>query len=91
MRPELARHVRRQLDRVTGAPMLLHPEGALELSESADAIVQLCDGTRTAEDIVTALAAEFDVPPAAIRADVDELLAALAARGLLNPAEPSTP
>ncbi len=64
--------------------MLLHPEGAVELSESADAILALCDGARGVEEIIAALAAEFDAPEATLRADVESLLAALAGRGLLK-------
>lgn len=81
--PKLAPHVRRQIDRVTGGAMLLHPEGAVELSESADAIVQLCDGTRSVDGIAAALAAEFSADPAKLRSDVEICLAQLAARGLL--------
>lgn len=83
MRPRLAPHVRRQVDRVTGGALLLHPEGAVELSESANAIVALCDGTRTVEEITTALAEEFEAPVEALRGDVAACLAELAARGLL--------
>jgi pyrroloquinoline quinone biosynthesis protein D len=82
-KPRLAPHVRRQSDRVTGGAMLLHPEGAVELSETADAIVQLCDGVRSNEEIVAALAAEFDIEPDALRADVDACLDGLVARSLI--------
>lgn len=64
--------------------MLLHPEGAVELSETADAIVQLCDGTRTVGEILTVLADEYDVAPEALRADVVDCLDALLARGVLS-------
>lgn len=87
MRPQLAPHVRHQTDRVTGAALLLHPEGAVELSESADAIVRLCDGTRTIEQIAAALAEEFDATPAALLPDVTSCLAALTQRGLLTSIE----
>ncbi len=63
--------------------MLLHPEGAVELSETADAIVQLCDGARTGEEIIAVLAAEYEVEPEVLRADVDSCLDALMARGLI--------
>lgn len=81
--PRLVAHARRQLDRLTGAPLLLHPEGAVELSETADAIVQLCDGTRTAEEIAATLAAEYDAAPDALHADVQACIAGLTGRGLL--------
>jgi len=82
--PRLAAHARRQLDRLTGAPLLLHPEGAVELSETADAIVQLCDGARTTEEIAAALAAEYDAAPDALHADVQACIAELTGRGLLT-------
>jgi len=82
-KPRLAPHVRRQADRVTGGAMLLHPEGAVELSETADAIVQLCDGERSGAEIAAALAAEFEVDPEALRADVDACIDALIGKGLL--------
>ena len=81
-KPRLAPHVRRQSDRVTGGAMLLHPEGAVELSGTADAIVKLCDGARTSEEIVAALAAEYEVDPEVLRADVASCLDALVSRGL---------
>ena len=81
--PRLAPHVRRQADRVTGGAMLLHPEGAVELSETADAIVQFCDGARTTEEIVAALAAEFEIEPEVLRADVNACIDSLVERGLL--------
>lgn len=81
--PRLAAHTRHQIDRLTGAPMLLHPEGAVELSETADAIVQLCDGTRTVEAITMMLAAEYDAAPDALQSDVLACIAGLIDRGLL--------
>ncbi len=81
--PKLAPHVRRQVDRVTGLPMLLHPEGAVELSESADEIVRLCDGARTVEEIAAALALEYAATLADLRADVEACVAELRARDLL--------
>jgi pyrroloquinoline quinone biosynthesis protein D len=82
-KPRLAPHVRRQADRVTGGVMLLHPEGAVELSETADAIVQLCDGARTTAEIVAALATEFEIDPEELRGDVLECLDGLISRSLV--------
>lgn len=64
--------------------MLLHPEGAVELSETADAIVQLCDGARPVEGIVAALAAEFEVDPGLLRDDVYACIDGLIERGLIE-------
>lgn len=45
---------------------------------------ELCDGTRSVSAILAALCAEYDAPPAAIEADVLELLADLAREHLIN-------
>ncbi len=60
MSVRLAGHSRLQRDRVTGVMMLLYPEGAIELSESAEAVVRLCDGSRSVGEIVFALGEEFE-------------------------------
>ena len=65
--------------------MLLHPEGAVELSETADAIVRLCDGSRTRAELVAELAAEYDVETEVLETDVNACLESLAARGLIVP------
>jgi len=46
-------------------------------------IWSLCDGHRTEEEIVAALAAEFDAEPEELRADVAEFVADLRGRGWL--------
>jgi pyrroloquinoline quinone biosynthesis protein D len=71
--PRFARGVRfRRLDDGTG--VLLVPEGVVNLTESAAAIVELIDGERTTEDVAHALAASFEASPERIEADVIELL-----------------
>jgi coenzyme PQQ biosynthesis protein PqqD len=83
-RPGLAPHVRRHPDRATGGVLLLHPEGAIELSDTADAIVRLCDGNHTVEAIVAELADEYDAPVERIREDVAACLGELAKAGLIR-------
>ncbi len=73
-RPRLRPGVRRQTDRVSGRPALLYPEGVLLLNPTGAAIVELCDGAHTLEDVVAALAARFAAPPESIQADVAEYL-----------------
>jgi pyrroloquinoline quinone biosynthesis protein D len=41
------------------AHVLLYPEGVVKLNETAGAILALCDGARTANEIATAIAADF--------------------------------
>jgi coenzyme PQQ biosynthesis protein PqqD len=82
-RPALAPGTRLQTDRVTGEPVLLWPEGITNLNETAHAIITHCDGRRTVEEIVSALAAEYDAPAEALREDVVACLAELAEKKLL--------
>jgi pyrroloquinoline quinone biosynthesis protein D len=84
-RPKIAPKARLRWDAKDQKHVLLSPERGLVLSASAARIVELCDGTRTIDAIVDALSAAH---PAASRAeiarDVDELLATLRARALLE-------
>jgi pyrroloquinoline quinone biosynthesis protein E len=74
-----------------GVPVLLSPERGLRLSETAAAIVALCDGTRTLDALVDLLAARYEeADPARIRSDVNALLADLHARGVVEGIEPPT-
>ncbi len=81
--PRLARGVRMQIDDKTGKAVLLFPEGILELNETAQEIVQRCDG-RIMKEIVEGLAEEYDVDPGTIATDVRETLADLQRRKLLE-------
>lgn len=85
--PRFARGVRFRRLR-DGAGVLLVPEGVVNLSESAAAIAELVDGARTPDDISALLAASFDGPNERIAADVQELLARLAAKTWIDFAEP---
>ena len=82
-RPQLARGVRLQIDDATGKGVLLFPEGIMELNETAQDILTRCDGRKLSE-IVHALAEEYDVDLATINADVNETLADLQHRKLVE-------
>jgi pyrroloquinoline quinone biosynthesis protein E len=75
-------------DRVSGEPLLLYPEGVLGLNATAAAIVGLCEGRLTMEEILAELGGRYAVPPEELRAEVDEFLDRLRWYGLLCP-EPS--
>lgn len=66
-----------------GEAMLLVPEGIVKLNETAAATLELIDGARDASDVARELAQRFDADPADVARDVDELLAAFAARGFV--------
>jgi hypothetical protein len=53
------------------------------LDEVGSRVWELCDGTRTASEIVAAVAAEYDAPVEVIERDVLELLNDLAADQLV--------
>jgi pyrroloquinoline quinone biosynthesis protein D len=81
--PRLARGVRLQTDSKTGNSVLLFPEGVLELNETAQEIVTRCDG-RTVAEIVQVLAEEYDADPQMLGTDVQETLADLKRRKLIE-------
>jgi coenzyme PQQ biosynthesis protein PqqD len=65
--------------------MLVFPEAALMLNETAAAILQLCDGERTIEQIVDTLAQQFTGTDRTLIAnEVTELLTRLRTRGLME-------
>src|SRR5579859_5529296 len=84
--PRLAAGVRIQPDKVSGKPALLYPEGVLLLNPTGAAIVELCDGVSTVEEIVAELAQRYQAPADQLSADVIDYLERLHARGLLETA-----
>ena len=53
-RPALGSRARLQTDPVTGEPVLLYPEGLLQLNETAHAVLSRCDGKTTVGEVVAA-------------------------------------
>ncbi|HEY4277701.1 MAG TPA: pyrroloquinoline quinone biosynthesis peptide chaperone PqqD [Conexibacter sp.] len=80
-RPQLAPGVRLHWDRVRERQTLLYPEGALTLNQTAVDVLELCDGARSLDEIAGVLSEKYG--GADVRADVGELLAAIAERGLV--------
>jgi pyrroloquinoline quinone biosynthesis protein D len=79
-RPKLWRLARIGFDRVRQRPVLLYPEGAMFLNETGKAILELCDGTRTVDEIARTLGERYQ---ADVGADVTEYLNRLADRELV--------
>ena len=82
-RPALGSRARLQTDPVTGEPVLLYPEGLLQLNETAHAVLSRCDGKTTINDIVASLADEYAADADTLRADVLECLAQFHGRQLV--------
>ncbi|HET6346998.1 MAG TPA: pyrroloquinoline quinone biosynthesis peptide chaperone PqqD [Myxococcota bacterium] len=85
-RPRLAPHARLHWDRFDERHMLLLPEAALVLDETATTILQLCDGVRTLDAVVTDLCRAYEAPREEIEADMLAFLGQLEGRGLLEAA-----
>jgi pyrroloquinoline quinone biosynthesis protein D len=80
-RPRLVTGARLQFDDVRDEHVLLVPEGVVRLNPTAAEVLELCDGERSLDDIVGALAARYD--GADLGDDVRGLLDAMAQRGLV--------
>ncbi len=85
--PQLVRHARLRHDKVRDRWVLMSPEQVLMPDDTAVAILQKLDGTRTVTDVVTALATEYDAPADMVRADTLAFLQQLADLHLLQKAE----
>jgi len=72
------------VDKITGKPVLLYPEGVLLLNPTGAAIVGLCDGQHTVAEMVTELAARYNSPADRLSGDVAAYLGRLRERGLLE-------
>lgn len=85
VKPRLSPKVRLRFDRHTGLHLLLYPETGLELNDTATAIVRLCTGERTINDMVDHLTGSYDdASPGEIARAVREVLGVLSDRGLLD-------
>ena len=85
VRPALTPHARLRWDARSGKTMLLAPERGLLLDDNATAIVCLCDGTRTIEDIARTLHVSYpETELSLIEEDVAHLVGALTLRGLVR-------
>jgi pyrroloquinoline quinone biosynthesis protein D len=79
--PRLWRLARLEYDQVRQRHVLLYPEGAVLLNDTGHAILELCNGTRTIEQIVTILSERYS---ANVSADVTEYLDRMAERELVR-------
>lgn len=82
MTPRVAAKARLQWDGIRNRHVLLYPEGLVALNPTAAEILKLCDGRRTVEQIVVVLSSKYESQD--ITTDVQELLARLAAKGLVT-------
>ncbi len=84
VRPIIAAKARLQKDKVSGEPILLYPEGLLQLNATGAEILRLCDGHHTFREIVVELARHHNTTPEALLEDVDEYINNLHQSALLE-------
>lgn len=84
--PALAPGVRLHWDKVRERHVLLFPEGALALNQTAVDVLELCDGQRSLDDIAGVLGERY--AGVDVRDDVADLLGSIAERGLVVDAGP---
>ncbi len=65
--PLLSNHLRMQYEPAQSAWMLLSPEGAMQLNDSAAEIMRRCDGRHTVEAIVNELEELFETQGIALQ------------------------
>ena len=72
--PRLPRGVRLHFGKVRQAHVLLAPERAFNIGDTAVMVLKLVDGSRTIGSIGAELAAQFDADPAVIERDIIAML-----------------
>jgi pyrroloquinoline quinone biosynthesis protein D len=80
-RPRLATGARLRYDDVREEHVLLVPEGAVRLNPTAAEVLELCDGERSVDEIVSTLSARYEGSD--LRDDVQGLVDGLTRRGLV--------
>jgi pyrroloquinoline quinone biosynthesis protein D len=83
-RPVLSRHVKMREDKARGGWTILAPERVFTPDPIALAVLQLCDGARSVEEIADELARTYEAERAQIMADVVPMLQDLADKGVVE-------
>ncbi len=85
-RPRLVTGARLRYDEVREEHVLLIPEGVVRLNPTAAAVLELCDGERSIDEIVGALSTRYEGTD--LRDNVQGLVDGLTQRGLVVDATP---
>jgi len=80
-RPRLVTGARLRYDEVRAEHQMLVPEGVVRLNATAAEVLELCDGERSLDEIVSALSERYGGGD--LRGDVVGLVEGLAQRGLV--------
>ncbi|MDI4656651.1 pyrroloquinoline quinone biosynthesis peptide chaperone PqqD [Xanthobacter autotrophicus] len=82
--PRLPRGVKLKYDQVRERHVLLAPERAFDIDETAASVLELVDGQRTCGQIVDELALRFDEKREVIADDVRDMIGDLIARRVIE-------
>ena len=82
--PHLPAYLKLRHDAGRDRWILLAPERVLTPDQTAVAVLKLCDGKRTVNEIAAMLAKEYSAPAEVIRTDVLDLLQGLADKGYVK-------
>ncbi|MGI9409125.1 MAG: pyrroloquinoline quinone biosynthesis peptide chaperone PqqD [Hyphomicrobiaceae bacterium] len=82
--PKLPGHVKLRHDAGRGRWIMLAPERVLQPDDVSVAILKLCDGSRSIDEISAVLAEEYSASVDEIRQDVIEFLQDMADRGYIE-------
>lgn len=83
-KPAFPRHVRLQHHHASGRWVIQAPERIFHLDAVAVAVLQLCDGTRTVEQVALELSVSYNAPRERILADITPMLQELADKGVVR-------
>ena len=82
--PKLPRHVKMRHDVARDRYTILAPERVFTPDAVAVAVLKLCDGTRTVDQIARELALAYNAPRETILSDITAMLQALADKGVVT-------
>ena len=82
--PRLPRGVRLRFDRVRNTQVLLAPERAFDLDDTAAAVLELVDGQRSIAAIAEALAGKYEAERTEIESDILPMLSELAGKRVIE-------
>ena len=83
-KPMLPRHIKLRHDAMRDRWIVLAPERVFSPDAIALAVLQLCDGERTVDDIAEELALIYSAPKARILGDIAVMLQDLADKGVVT-------
>jgi pyrroloquinoline quinone biosynthesis protein D len=83
-KPALPRHIKLRHDPARNTWTVLAPERVFSPDAIALAVLRLCDGNRSVDDIARELANTYNAPKARILTDISAMLQELADKGVVK-------